>query len=729
MPTSQPTPAENRGATPQEPVDLRVVDPSGDHSVPESVGSVHAQQLAHLPPIISSKIDPPPLRATTLTRHRLLERLPLTDPKKVTLIVADPRFGKTTLLADFSSRYPGRCIWYRLDESDRDWVTLVNYVIAAIRKSHSSFGEKTSTLLVPITGASPSKRAVIESLLHEMGDLGDQPTAMVFDDLQEIEESAEASEFLGRLLRDAPPSFVFVLSGRRRPTVPLARLASHGDLSELTTEDLRFSATETSRLFSEAYGQPLEPELLAELEKRTKGWAASLQLFYSLIKGRSQSRIRAAIRSLSGATSPIYDFLAEEVLNQMPPQLNEFSLRAAALDCLAPQFVAATFEPGTVSPADANLLLEEAERAGIVSRTGRGSTVRQFHPLLREFLAQKLAERHAAFEIEAIHHRVAVAAEAEDLLAATHHFIEAGEPREAMRCLDESVIQTIGSGRWGEASLLIDRLALTQSEPAVMVIRARRLLDDGEVTAASSLLSQVDVASLRPSVRAVLRTTKLALGWRRGDTDSLFRTLREITDDSETPDALRDIARVFVDASPMSSPRASLPSLARRLQGMARQQRSAGHGYYATISLHNAAIATLNSGAFTDALALGYEALAEYDRLSFPAAERYSTHAVLATALFEVGREHEAETHIELGATQADAHGDVHAECAYISVVTGRNARALHLLERAEALDRVGRLDMEGKFAGCAREGPPDDAQAPWGRCPTACDTAERNAA
>ena len=81
-------------------------------------------------------------------------------------------------------------------------------------------------------------------------------------------------------------------------------------------------------------------------------------------------------------------------------------------------------------------------------------------------------------------------------------------------------------------------------------------------------------------------------------------------------------------------------------RGWLRQQRSAGHGYYATISLHNAAIATLNSGAFTDALALGYEALAEYDRLSFPAAERYSTHAVLATALFEVA-EHEAETHIE----------------------------------------------------------------------------------
>ena len=44
-----------------------------------------------------------------------------------------PGFGKTTLLADFSSRYPGRCLWYRLDETDGDWITMANYLIAAGR--------------------------------------------------------------------------------------------------------------------------------------------------------------------------------------------------------------------------------------------------------------------------------------------------------------------------------------------------------------------------------------------------------------------------------------------------------------------------------------------------------------------------------------------------------------------------------------------------------------------
>ena len=65
--------------------------------------------------IIRSKIQPPPLRGATLSRERLLHRLKLATERRLTLVVGEGGYGKTTLLTEFSSRSYVRCLWYKLD--------------------------------------------------------------------------------------------------------------------------------------------------------------------------------------------------------------------------------------------------------------------------------------------------------------------------------------------------------------------------------------------------------------------------------------------------------------------------------------------------------------------------------------------------------------------------------------------------------------------------------------
>ncbi len=62
--------------------------------------------------IIRSKIQPPLLPSSTILRQRLLDSLANAVRRRVTLLVADAGYGKTTLLADFTNRSVTRCLWY-----------------------------------------------------------------------------------------------------------------------------------------------------------------------------------------------------------------------------------------------------------------------------------------------------------------------------------------------------------------------------------------------------------------------------------------------------------------------------------------------------------------------------------------------------------------------------------------------------------------------------------------
>ena len=249
--------------------------------------------------------------------------------------------------------------------------------------------------------------------------------------------------------------------------------------------------------------------------------------------------------------------------------------------------------------------IEDAERLGLLTRSSSSSDARQPHPLLRDFLLRQLQLRKSADKIREMNRRVALASLETDPLTAAYHFCEAGASEDAMRALGSSVWLTIGSGRWGLASELMERLTDVRPDPAVATIRARQRIEAGDVTGAEEILDGVDLSNSPPEVRAIFRQTQMTIGWRTWQRRRTFDVLADIQGDPEMPQVLQDIAAVFLDASPMAQKPGPLPDIAKRFQLMASRMVDQGLTYYSAIALHDCAVSFLNAGAYSDALDAG----------------------------------------------------------------------------------------------------------------------------
>jgi LuxR family maltose regulon positive regulatory protein len=105
-------------------------------------------------------------------------------------------------------------------------------------------------------------------------------------------------QVLERLVTDRPPPLHLVLLTREDPSLPLARLRAHNQMTEIRASDLRFSRVEAGRILTETLGLSLSPADTAMLEDRTEGWVVGLQLAGLSVRDRADPS--AFIQTLSG---------------------------------------------------------------------------------------------------------------------------------------------------------------------------------------------------------------------------------------------------------------------------------------------------------------------------------------------------------------------------------------------------------------------------------------------
>jgi DNA-binding SARP family transcriptional activator/tetratricopeptide (TPR) repeat protein len=618
--------------------------------VPTPSGSAHLSDETSGYPIQLAKVQRPALRDETLARPRLLDWLRTKIHGRVVLILADAGYGKTTLLADFSRRTRARTLWYRLDHDDRDWVTIMHHLVAAGREHDPTFAPETAGLLGESPVGGPSREAVVDAFVRELPSITTSGAVLIFDDFHLVDDAQDARYIARELVVRAPERVSIVFASRRPPAVPLSKLRAVGEVADLGTDDLRFDAAETAQLFTETYGRRMDADILEDLAVRTEGWIASLQLVQAALRDRSPAEIRRFVRGLTGADHELYDYLAEEVVGDLPDELQRFLMETSILQVVTPEL--AEVVSGR-DAADVARLTASAERLTLLSRLSGGPRTHQrYHPLVREFLEARLRSMDGPEVVAALHRRTAAAAAPSDWRVGAHHYREAGDT-EAMLGVVASAIPTImGNGQYALAEGFIGPISAKQRPSGFDLILSRVDMQQGDYEAAIAASQAVLDSGTADPVEvdhALLNLLAANFNYGNGETALQFaRKLEAVTADTN----LRAIAEMSQSLLLVQT-EGDIDSINRRLRSMATSQRTSSTHYYG-VTMLNLALNSVVQDRLDDAMAEVAEAIDALETTT--GAVEQSAAGVLRTGiLLRLGRINEATSFVpdlESGATK-----------------------------------------------------------------------------
>ena len=268
---------------------------------------------------------PPVLPEWLIPRPRLDRLLDDGTVRRLTTVVADPGFGKSTVLAGWAANT--RCAWYTLGSADRGLSTLTAGLLDALRLHVPGL---PADLDPAADGRGPDAdteelrraEALAASLAIALDERLRRDLVLVLDDVQELMSGEASARLVEGLVRGAPPRLHVVLASRVDVTFPIERLRAQGQVSSIAGADLAFNVDEVSGVLAAALG-PHDAELAADLHGRTGGWPAAVRLAADAMRGVSAGERRAILGRALRSGGAVYDYLAtrarlDEALGRVP---------------------------------------------------------------------------------------------------------------------------------------------------------------------------------------------------------------------------------------------------------------------------------------------------------------------------------------------------------------------------------------------------------------------------
>jgi LuxR family maltose regulon positive regulatory protein len=352
-------------------------------------------------PILAAKFYIPAPHADLVSRPRLIRKLSegLTTP--LTLISAPAGFGKTTLITEWHYSPAGRdfpLTWLSLEAEDNDPIRFMAGLISALQTLKPGHLNEVEPLL-----QSTQPKVIAATLIHCLNRSISHPFALVLEDYHSITAKA-VHDAVAYFISHMPPHMHLILSSRTDPPLPLSRLRVRGDLTEIRSDDLRFTHEETVAYLNQNMGLTLSTEDVDALEARTEGWIAGLKLATLSMQSDPETDLASFVSRFTGSHHYIADYLVEEVLNGQPEEVRNFLLTTSELSCLCGELCDAVLGHDT-RQADGQAMLELLDQENLfIVRLDDDREWFRYHHLFGELLRHRQHQVHPGLAAE-LHRR------------------------------------------------------------------------------------------------------------------------------------------------------------------------------------------------------------------------------------------------------------------------------------------------------------------------------------
>jgi len=382
----------------------------------------------------------------------------------MTLVSGSAGFGKSTLISEWVGKSQRRIAWLSLDESDNDPTRFLTYLIAALRNIEADFGEDELELL-----DEPNPVVFNNILISLINQIDDSFPAciLVLEDYHVIQNS-DVHGFVSFLLDHCPQALHLVISTRADPPLAIARMRARSEISEIRTDQLRFTYQEVEEFFLQVMGIDMTQDQIRELDSRTEGWVAGLQM--AALSLRAHQDVDEFIRSFTGSHRFILDYLVEEVLSAQSEEIQEFLLDTSILERLSTPLCDHVCEID-----DSQKILSYLDQANLflIPLDDQREWYR-YHHMFADLLANRLEQTRPGFS-QTLHQRASEWHERSGPIeAAIEHAFASGNRERAADLVERYSLQMFHQSKLATVSRLMARIpiAMIRDRPWLCIYHA-----------------------------------------------------------------------------------------------------------------------------------------------------------------------------------------------------------------------------------------------------------------
>lgn len=366
-------------------------------------------------PLIKSKFKVTKLTANYNSRKKLITKLSngLSDEKKLTLVIGNAGYGKSSLVSDYIQNANIPYFWYTLNDNDADLVVFINHLVKGLKLVLPNMREDSLELLLSSTDPTNILHNVMGLLIENLSEQINDKFIVVLDDYQFLRNSELITKAIEYFIEYIPENIQLILISRYSPNLKkIPQLRVRQQLEEITPSDLKLSKEELKDIIPLEIVNLLTDEELTKLYEKTEGWIGILILIMQTYKNDTMIKKQLLNIIESSQTQPVFDYLAYEIFELQDEKVKKFMLISSLLPKinkeLCNELDLSDYIQKITYLKDFNLFNYENEEDYA------------YNPLFKDFLNDKAKETLPFEELKSIYDKIA------------HYFVKRNQVEEAL---------------------------------------------------------------------------------------------------------------------------------------------------------------------------------------------------------------------------------------------------------------------------------------------------------